>query len=314
MSKNMLKKIVFIGFINDYDIIDLAFLKKNYLVVNINLSRFVLLALKKLFCVNCCYQQWITRLLLIKIAKHPDAALYVFKDECYYLPAINSMKNKSILLLRNTVTKNTINAVVNQPFPIYTFDRNDAKQFNFNYYPQYSSALSLLNAQQVGLTSETDFCFVGKNKGRKAYLEAIQQTLSMKYRVKFIVIKEQSKFTDLLATLNVVKRHHLAYLDYLKIQLSCKVVVDLVQENQHSETMRYIEALSAGRKVITNNKNILQHELYHVDNVLYFASCDALKSRIDTFMCAPFHHYAQELLEKYTACHVLSEIILHAIE
>lgn len=314
MKSNIKKRIAFIGFVNDYEKIDLELLKNRFTVINIVLPKLVFIFFKKICITNNLYYKLIKYLLLRKISKHPDVDLYIFKDEQRYMPFIKSIKGKIILILRNTLKSSDTELILKNSFPIYSFDYSDVQKYHLNYYSQYSSIVSLVKNKKILLSTEFDFCFLGKNKGRKEYLDSIARVLLNKnYSIKFIVIEDYNKFLSILEMLKLIRSKRLSYLDYLKLQLSCKVVVDIVQENQSAETMRFIEALSTGRKVITNNRNVVYHKLYNRHNVLYFDSIDQLKLEIDVFMSIPFMPYSAGTIEKYNSYNVLSKIIMESL-
>ena len=95
--------------------------------------------------------------------------------------------------------------------------------------------------------------------------------------------------------------------------LSGYIILDIIQDGQSTETMRLIEALAAKRKVITNNMEVIHHELYLASNILYFNNIEDLKRNIDEFYHKKFDDIFETKLKKYSGKEILKEIILDNI-
>ena len=59
----------------------------------------------------------------------------------------------------------------------------------------------------------------------------------------------------------------ISYEEVLDKSSKCSVIVDIVKEGQSGLTLRVLEALFFGKKLITNNKNICTCDFYRSDNV-----------------------------------------------
>jgi hypothetical protein len=88
------------------------------------------------------------------------------------------------------------------------------------------------------------------------------------------------------------------YLDYVRILSSSKVVIDLPHPQQSGLTMRAVEAIGAGIKIITTSQSIKSYRFYNDNNILVIDpnECDIDMEFIKT-RCMP---YSGEVLEQYS--------------
>lgn len=295
-------RVIFVGFVNDYELIDIKYINE---LVDVNVLVFDKIFFKffkrlpffgELF-LRCLYKS--------KIKQFGLYDLVIIKDELDYLRYLNVDPAKTILMLRNTLTKKTMDLINGFNGSIYSFDVLDLQAHGFNYYPQYSSALSLVRDNIISISQKYDICFVGKDKGRECVIYDIKNSLVNRYNIRFEVIPDNSRYSNVFCK----SAYKYSYLTYLETQLSSKAVLDIVQPGQSSETMRLIEALSVGCKVITNNPNVINHPLYHASNVLYFDSIDFLNKEIDAFMSKSNFIYSTSMLEGFLASNVLFGIV-----
>lgn len=303
--------IVFVGFVNDYELLGIESLRGSFHISIVNIPKIFFRLCKR----PILKSGWrlIKYLLISKINKIGNADLVVFKDENDYLRYMNYVNGNSILILRNTVSEQNIDMIKSFSGPIFSFDFDDVLKYGFIHYPQYSCVIDLIRDNKLFLSKKYDFCFIGKNKGRKDFINRIDSVLNVNYKTHFDVISDTDTVKNFFSYLFCFKKNKYSYLSYLTSQLSCDVVLDIVKDNQSSETMRLIEALSSGRKVITNNFNVLNHELYHPQNVLYFNRIEDLEKNIEEFMINEFTVYPSDVINKYSTSFVLNDIISKSI-
>lgn len=159
---------------------------------------------------------------------------------------------------------------------VYTFDKEDAIRYGFDFLPLFYSN-ECLNDEQNSINY--DFCFVAtmaRNKIHDFYrvYEALPKNIkgyeyfyfSSIYSFIFNKIfhrKEMKHF-------NFKNSHFegLNYSEYLKIVHSSKVVLDIPRENQNGLTIRTLESLAASKKIITTNLNIKDYEFYNSNNII----------------------------------------------
>lgn len=83
-------------------------------------------------------------------------------------------------------------------------------------------------------------------------------------------------------------------------------ILDAPQEGQTGLTIRVIEMLGAGKKIITTNKSVLDMDFYRKENIyLYEGSFDYS----DPFFCEPYKELPNDLYEKYSLNSWLSVLL-----
>lgn len=304
--------IIFIGFDNDYEQLDLVELNKELPISSISISKLLRTLIFRLSPTRKLAYYFILKIIDSKIKKinkkNRENTLIILKDEKDYLPIIKKLNYKKIVILRNKTNEKIRNQISNEK--VYTFDNNEANKYKYIKYNQYASGLDYIKNNDFNVTS--DLVFIGKDKGRKIIVNEIASSLE-KYIVRKAIISENSKLKKFLIKIRIKKSNFYSYTDYLSILLSGYVILDIIQDGQSTETMRLIEALAAKRKVITNNIEIIHHELYLASNILYFKNIEDLKINIDEFYHKKFDDTFETKLKKYSGKETLKKIILDNI-
>lgn len=305
----MNNSIIFIGFDNDYERLDIIELSKELLVSSVSISKFTRTLIFKLSPTRRISNYLIFKIIDSKIKKiNGENKLLIFKDERDYLSIIKKTSYKKIIILRNKTDEYVRKAIANEK--VYTFDDHDAKKYKYIKYNQYTSGFSYIKSNNFNITS--DIVFIGKDKGRSEIVNNIAKNLD-KYKTRISIIRENSRFKKFLIKTKIIQNNFYSYKEYLDILLSGYIILDIVQDGQSTETMRLIEALTAKRKVITNNKEVINHELYSPSNVLHFKNIDDLNENIDRFYFEEFDNKFESNLEKYSGKTILKKIILDNI-
>lgn len=237
------------------------------------------------------------------IKQHPQT-IFIFTEHRLGLQAILSYLKEttstpftSVLLIRNPLSDNH---KVNLLLPllkahgvnIFTFDKIDAKTYGYDCYPQFASKLSQVS--DVPITH--DFSFVGRDKGRREMLNNLKNQLeNMGYRCNFDI--------------RSIDQPNISYIDYLKVSLSARCMVEILQDNQSGMTLRAIEAILYGRKLLTNNLNIEHEQLYDTADILLY-SATLSQHDIHHFMNTPVR-YANNRhgIQCYESATVIQSII-----
>lgn len=171
----------------------------------------------------------------------------------------HSPKAKYILYLWDAWVRHNNREVLARHFPdIYSFDARDCQEFGFKLRP-----LFYINKADHPQRSSNAYniSFVGGNhSGRLDYLKAIKricQRHGLTYKFKLLVgrvedFKRKWILKDQYAY-DVITKEFLPYADYLYILDHSIAVVDIPNPLQTGLTIRTIEALSRGTKVVTTN-------------------------------------------------------------
>lgn len=171
-------------------------------------------------------------------------------------------------------SKNSLN--ISKYFDVVsTFDLEDSKKFKWHYRPLFCKK-NVRNS--IANNFEYDISFIGTvHSDRHFIINKIYERYSKKYKL-FFYLYIQNKILKLyksifdrsifFSRINVIKYKSLDYLKYSEVVNSSKAVLDIEHPKQNGFTMRTIETLMSGKKLITTNKNILNSDLYHPSRML----------------------------------------------
>lgn len=312
MNTSNKNKILFVGFTYDYELLDIDSLSEKFVVKRFYIPNRVNFFLSKICLSKKIYNFLLSILLNLKLfvlsRYNGKFDLIVTKDNIDYFHALNNVKLKKILILRNIVTDKVLDKIECLDFDgVYSFDKSDCDKYGFIHYQQYSSCIYINNV--IDTEPSFDVSFVGRDKGRSNLVKEFENKFN-KITVNKFILKDVGFFRKVINNLFPYLDNSLNYIEYLKENYKGKAVLDIVQSGQSGITMRMIEALSYKRKVITNNVTVLNHELYHKKNVLYFSTLEDLNySDIVDFLNDDFFCYSVGYISKYEPCRVIGNII-----
>ncbi|HEY9262067.1 hypothetical protein [Chitinophaga sp.] len=153
-----------------------------------------------------------------------------------------------------------------------TFDSADAQKYNLPYHPLfYTREIAAINAHRV---IDYDLLMIGTYlPERTAALQKIikfcnEQSLVLKYHVflnKVHYYMQLAKGKRI--NRDITSFESLSYKEVLNLYARSNVIIDLSNVNQSGLSMRVIEALGAGKKLITTNKQIVHESFYDEDYI-----------------------------------------------
>ena len=162
---------------------------------------------------------------------------------------------------------------------IWTYNKFDAQKNNLKVNTQfYSKELSIEdNIQQ-------DIVFMGREKGRKQELNALKEKFNeLNLNSEFLIIEKES---DLIS-----------YDEYLKMIAKSKCILDYGMLDYCGLSLRPLEALFFERKLITNNKDIVNYDFYNKDNI-FILGIDEINN-LPNFLNSPYKKIDKKIIEKY---------------
>lgn len=172
--------------------------------------------------------------------------------------------------IKTTMFGNTYLDIV--PFfdKVYSFDRNDCETYdNIHYLPLfYIRDYELLRQENVEMEQDIDLLFIGSlcEYRRYSYVKEIErfcQNQGIRF-VHYMLVSQRFYVNNLLhgRRLTNVKFRKLSAGEIINYLRRSKVVVDLPHHFQAGLTMRVLETLGAGKKLITGNANIMKEPFY----------------------------------------------------
>lgn len=247
-------------------------------------------------------------LFVIKGEVIPDFFVHLFKE--------NNPNCKMLLMLWDSINNYEYVVEKSQLFnKTFSFDKEDCKRYNFEFRPLFYDEKYLeiaKNPQQILY----DICFIGTvHSDRLKILELIKNKLGNNYRFyyylfipskllyyfKKIYIKE---FRD--KKINYFKFNSLKKQDVIDNIAKSRIIIDIEHPGQTGLTMRTIEMLGAGRKIITTNQSIKDYDFYCEENI-YIIDRNNIEIA-DKFLKCDFKKIDEEILTYYSLKGFLNQI------
>lgn len=147
---------------------------------------------------------------------------------------------------------------------IFTIDNGDAKKYGFLLSQSHYSML--VDSQCT--PSRYDLYFTGQNKGRlnllhKIYNKLQEKNISSLFRITRVKKSEQ-KYAG------IVYSKMVPYQTILEEMKKCNCILEIVSPGMTGATLRYNEAVCYNKKLLSNNKNIVNFPFYSPEYMRYF--------------------------------------------
>jgi hypothetical protein len=174
---------------------------------------------------------------------------------------------------------------------IWTFDEKDREQYLFNYNTQYYFS----NVDVVPMESNSiDIFFVGKDKGRIKQLVDLKNKFdSYKLESKFHITKVRKKAKGY----EKWYKNRMPYYEVLQHISKSKAILDYVSDNQSGLTLRPLEALFFKKKLITNDKSIVNRDFYRKENIFIIGRDEF--NELPSFVSSPYLEINRKIVQKY---------------
>lgn len=152
---------------------------------------------------------------------------------------------------------------------IYSFDLSDAKKHkNLTYLPLFSSLPDVSRKY-----THNGILFVGSLTNIMRYRSIIAfkkyaKSSNLKFEFFFVMdVRDFFKFLMRGILVRNVRFKKFSSYDISSLYQDYKIILDVPNQIQSGFTMRVIEVLSSGRKLVTTNDRIVETDLYKASNV-----------------------------------------------
>ncbi len=170
------------------------------------------------------------------------------------------------------------NSVDKNSCEIWSFSRCDCEKYNLNYNSTY---FFITDSNSYRIENKYDVFFIGKDKGRAEYLLNLKNIFEAdKLKCNFIVVKDE---TSKLA--NSFYSTAINYNNVVMLTKQSKVILEILQDGQTGESLRTMESVFFQKKLITNNKCIIQEPYYNKDYI-FVLGIDDIRT-IHDFIVSP---------------------------
>ena len=140
---------------------------------------------------------------------------------------------------------------------VLTYDKYDAEEYEFTWFGYtYYSSYDFVEPDSL----ESDVYYVGFDKGgrEKTVLDVYKKIMSRGGIARFDVVSSKPNSDIGLQYL----KEKISYPQVVARVKSTNCILEILQENQKSQSIRYFEAIVYNKKLLTNNENIKKLPYY----------------------------------------------------
>lgn len=164
---------------------------------------------------------------------------------------------------------------------ILTYDKSDSEKYGFTYINEYYYS-DIGSKVSLNKSPEHDVFFLGrlKNGREQMTLDLYNHLISNDINSDFWIMKTPSNDKMIQDGKLVIPPQittydkEMQYIDCLNMLQNSKCIIEIVQENQLAQTLRYFEAVIYNKKLLTNNPNVVNLKYY---NPLYIQCFNDIK-------------------------------------
>ncbi|MBI6548025.1 hypothetical protein [Xenorhabdus lircayensis] len=272
----------------------------------------IIIRLRLHYFVNSTIQKYYDNILYELKKSPPDHILFMnpetLKSEIIKKFKDSLNKTKFIVYMWDSIlNRKNATSYIDKVDSFFSFDHKDAKELRIDFLPLfYSNDYSIRNHRQKS-KEIYDICFIGTaHSERHLLLNKVIRTINSKDIFKFLYCPNVLVFfvkKYLTRELKGLKINDISFVpmkteDILNAIHISKCVLDVPHLAQNGLTIRTIEMLGAGKKIITTNKEICNYDFYNKNNI-YILTEDNF-SGINDFISSEYQPLPIELYEKYS--------------
>lgn len=240
------------------------------------------------------------------ITLRPDSIIIM--GSLIYEPYIRNLRNEFPNISINYIYPNIVNCTSSLSPEIlrkyniktYTWDLGDCRMYSIKYLKPFFNAYILPSSDN----NKYDVCFIGKDKGRYKIITEIQDILDKNEISYYIRISPDYSF------LHFLKQRYqqvIPYAEYLKVVSQSRGILDIVQKGQIGTTTRVFEAVLSNKKLISNNRDLVNYDFYNPDNIFIIGIDDF--SDLKQFLNRPTKPVHPSVVNEYGVERWISDIL-----
>ncbi len=147
----------------------------------------------------------------------------------------------------------------------FTFDPNDATKHNLYFHTVPYSILLNDDPKEI----KYDLYYIGNAKKRISLLHETY-LLAKKYKVENYFRISQVAGKDMLDGEMILYNQPINYPESLQEMINANCILEIMDPGQSGATLRYYEAVCYNKKLLTNNKNVVNLPFYNPDYIHIF--------------------------------------------
>lgn len=153
---------------------------------------------------------------------------------------------------------------------LQTFDEKESAKYNIDYFPSWYDSV-----EGIDVGEKSDILFVGRAKDRlNEILSLYKRLYDASVNCKFYLVGVPKDKQVNIG--NVIYGDYLPYKKVLELVKGTKCMVEILQQDAQSETLRVFEAITYNKKLITNNKHLIAKDYYSPDKIQIFNAVDEI--------------------------------------
>ena len=216
-------------------------------------------------------------------------------------------KAKLLLYLDDSVENlRNVNSTFSYYDKVLTFDRFDSQKYKIEFRPLFfNDKINAIKAKKI--ETDCDVCFVGT--GHSDRLNVIDLLRKSNPYIKYdLYVFLQSWFMYFYYYFKnkEYRKYKFSFFKYKKLTMKevafrmskSKAILDIQHPKQSGLTIRTIESIGMGKKLITTNRDILNYDFYNPSNILII---DRSNPHIDdSFFDQQFIELEKDIYNKYS--------------
>jgi len=172
---------------------------------------------------------------------------------------------------------------------LWSFDKSDCQKYDIKYNHQFYFKTIIFPQNII----EWDIFFVGEDKGRLEKILMYEECFkNMGLTVNVNVVNSSNRL--------LIKKSYKERMSYSEVLINVSksnAILDIVKEGQHGLTLRPLEALFFKKKLITDNRDILDYDFYHPQNIFVLGKDDL--GQLKQFISSPYVKISNKIIDRY---------------
>ncbi len=216
-------------------------------------------------------------------------ASYLTMNLPLYINKLNP-NARVIMWYWNAIDKATIPSIIKGKCELWSFDPENCRDYKMSFNHQYYFKSLIMKSDEI----KNDVFFCGEDAGRgKAITDMYDICKKQGVNAKIQIVKPKYEYLP-----KEIISDRVDYFEICKSISESRSVLELTKSKQSGVTLRAMEALFFGKKLITDNHNIKNEEFYSKNNCFIIGE-DPIERLKDFLYNVPFVPYDQSLLDKY---------------
>lgn len=174
----------------------------------------------------------------------------------------------------------------------WSYNKFDCEKYNLQYNTQFYSVKFYEKMRKPIKQSHIDLAFIGKDKGRMSQIDGLKKKTCLKVYTYYVADHFYLFFKNF--------RYHffpISYKKMIEIQNFAKAILDIETNIYGGLSLRIFDGLYFEKKVVTNNRSVIDEEFYDADNFFILGYDDI--ANIGQFLNTDYKKINSTIIQKY---------------